>query len=294
MPWIARRIGVAVLLVWASASIVFLAVRLVPGDPAARPDRSVLTQYFDDFANLLTGDLGRSLQDGSPVAGEIGERLPRTLELIGFAAVLAILIGIPGGLFAAIGRHSGLERVAISLSTLALAVPVFVVGTLLVLLFGQPPHAVSAGGYLSLADDPLGHIAMLTMPAVTIAVGLSATVFRLTRIAVLDVIQRDFVRTAWAKGLGPARILLHHILRNALPPVMTALARQLGILLGTAILAEYVFSYPGLAGLLVEAASARDYPIVAGVVLVAAVLFVLLNLAADLLRAALDPRVRTA
>jgi peptide/nickel transport system permease protein len=134
----------------------------------------------------------------------------------------------------------------------------------------------------------------MTMPAIAIAVGLSATVFRMTRIAVLDVIQRDFVRTAWAKGLGPVRILLHHILRNALPPVMTALARQLGILLGTAILVEYVFSYPGLAGLLVEAATARDYPIVAGVVLVTTVLFVLLNLAADLLRAALDPRVRTA
>src|SRR4029077_7300936 len=102
---------------------------------------------------------------------------------------------------------------------------------LLVLLFGQPLYAVSAAGYLSFADDPFGHLARMTMPAIAIAVGLSATVFRMTRIALLDVIQRDFVRTAWAKGLGPVRILLHHILRNALPPVMTALARQLGILL---------------------------------------------------------------
>jgi peptide/nickel transport system permease protein len=316
MPWLARRIGVAVLLVWAVASIVFLAIRLVPGDPAelllsqggVAPDpatvaelreqlgldRPVLTQYFDNFANLLSGDLGRSLQDGSPVAREIGRRLPRTLEVIGFAALLAVLIGIPGGLFAAIGRHGAFDRIATWLSGFALAVPVFVVGTLLVLLFAQTLRWVPAGGYVPLADDPLGHLGLLAMPAITIALGLSATVFRMTRAAVLDVAQRDFVRTARAKGLGPARILLHHVLRNALMPVLTVLALHLGTLLGGTVLVEYVFNYPGLSGLLVEAVNARDYPIVEGVVLVVSVLFVVLNLAVDLLYAVLDPRARTA
>jgi len=119
-------------------------------------------------------------------------------------------------------------------------------------------------------------------------------VFRMTRAAVLDVAQRDFVRTARAKGLGPARILLHHVLRNALMPVITVLALHLGTLLGGTVLVEYVFNYPGLSGLLVEAVNARDYPIVEGVVLVISVLFVVLNLAVDLLYAVLDPRVRTA
>jgi peptide/nickel transport system permease protein len=316
MPWLARRICVSALLVWAVASIVFLAIRLVPGDPAelllsqggVAPDpatvaelheqlgldRPVYTQYFDDFAHLLAGDLGRSLQDGSPVAREIGRRLPRTLELIGFAAVLAVLIGIPGGLFAAIGRHGVLDRITTWLSAFALAVPVFVVGTLLVLLFAQTLHWVPAGGYVPLADDPLRHLALLAMPAITIAFGLSATVFRMTRAAVLDVAQRDFVRTARAKGLGPARILLHHVLLNALMPVMTVLALHFGTLLGGTVLVEYVFNYPGLSGLLVEAVNARDYPIVEGVVLVISVLFVVLNLAVDLLYAVLDPRVRSA
>jgi peptide/nickel transport system permease protein len=316
MSWLVRRIGVAILLVWAVASIVFLAIRLVPGDPAelllsqggVAPDpatvaelheqlgldRPVLAQYFDSFAHLLTGDLGRSLQDGSPVAGEIGRRLPRTLELIGFATVLAVLIGIPGGLFAAIGRHGPLDRIATWLSAFALAVPVFVVGTLLVLLFAQTLRWVPAGGYVSLADDPLGHLALLAMPAITIALGLSATVFRMTRAAVLDVTQRDFVRTARAKGLGQPRILLHHVLRNALMPVLTVIALHLGTLLGGTVLVEYVFNYPGLSGLLVEAVNARDYPIVEGVVLVISVLFVALNLVIDLLYAVLDPRVRAA
>lgn len=316
MFWFARRIGLAILLVWAVASIVFLAIRLVPGDPAelllsqggVAPDpatvaelheqlgldRPIVTQYVDDFARLLSGNLGRSLQDGSPVAREIGRRLPRTLELIAAAALLSMLFGIPGGLFAAMRRGGVLDRVATGLAALGLAVPVFVIGTLLVLLFAQTLHWVPAGGYVRLTDDPLGHLTLLAMPAITIAIGLAATTFRMTRASVLDVSQRDYVRTARAKGLGRWRILLHHVLRNALMPVITVIALHLGTLLGGTVLVEYVFNYPGLSGLLVEAVNARDYPIVEGVVLVISVLFVALNLLVDLLYAALDPRVRMA
>lgn len=314
MPWLARRVGVSLVLVWAVASIVFLAIRLVPGDPAelllsqggVAPDpatvaelheqlgldRPVLARSFDSFRHLLTGDLGRSLQDGSPVADDIARRLPRTLELIVVAALLAVLFGIPGGLFAAVRRGGILDRVGTYISALALAVPVFVVGTLMVLLFAQTLRWVPAGGYVPFADDPLGHLTLLMLPAITIALGLAATVFRMTRASVLDVSQRDFVRTARAKGVGQARILLHHVLRNALMPVVTVLALHLGTLLGGTVLVEYVFNYPGLSGLLVDAVNARDYPEVEGVVLVISVLFVVLNLAVDLLYAALDPRVR--
>jgi ABC-type dipeptide/oligopeptide/nickel transport system permease component len=316
MAWFARRAGVAILLVWVVASIVFLAIRLVPGDPAelllsqggVAPDpaivaelheqlgldRPVLAQYIDNFRHLLSGDLGRSLQDGSPVAGEIARRLPRTLELIGTAALFAVLLGIPGGLLAAIRRGGLLDRIGTYVSALALAVPVFVVGTLLVLLFAQTLRWVPAGGYVPFAQDKLRHVTLLAMPAFTIALGLAAAVFRMTRASVLDVSQRDFVRTARAKGVGPHRILLHHVLRNALMPVVTVLALHLGTLLGGTVLVEYVFNYPGLSGLLVEAVNARDYPEVEGVVLVISVLFVALNLAVDLLYAVLDPRVRTA
>jgi len=316
MAWLARRIGIAILLVWAVATIVFLAIRLVPGDPAelllsqggVAPDpaivaelrdqlgldRPVFTQYVDNLRRLLVGDLGQSMQDGSKVGREISRRLPRTLELIGLATLLSVLIGIPGGLFAAVGRHGPLDRVATWASGFALAVPVFVVGTLMVLVFAQTLRWVSAGGYTPLAVDPVRHFSLLAMPAITIAVGLSATVFRMTRASVLDVAQRDFVRTARAKGVGPGRVLLHHVLRNALMPVLTVVALHFGTLLGGTVLVEYVFNYPGLSGLLVEAVNARDYPMVEGVVLVISVLFVAINLVVDLLYALLDPRVRAA
>ena len=296
MPWLARRIGVAILLAWAVASFVFIAIQFVPGD-SATPNpgsvavlhehrglaRSVVAQYFAKFAHLLTGDFGRSLRNGSPVAGEIGRRLPHTLDLIGLAALFALLVGIPGGLFTAIGRHGAPDRIAIRLSSLALAVPVFAAGTLLLLLSAYTVRWPVGG---SLTDDLL--------PAITLALAPSAIVFHATRGAVLDTIRSDFVRTARAKGLGSARILVHHVLRNALMPVMLALGRHLGTLMSATVLVEYIFNYPGIGRLLVEAVNARDYPAVQGVVLVILLLFVALNLVVDLLVAVLDPRVRAA
>ena len=316
MSWFVRRCLTSLLLIWVVASIVFLAIRLVPGDPAelllsqggVAPDpasvaelrtqlgldQPVWVQYVTNLRHLLTGDLGHSLQDGSPVSAEIARRLPRTLELIGAAALIAVALGIPGGLFAAIGRDRAFDHAASVAAALAMAVPVFVVGTLLVLLFAQYLHLVPAGGYVPLAQDPLRHLTLLAMPALTIALGLTASVFRMTRAAVLDEQRRDHVRTAWAKGLTRPRVLLRHVLRNALMPVVTVFALHLGTLLGGTVLVEYVFNYPGLSGLLVDAVNARDYPEVQGVVLVISVLFVALNLAVDLLYAVLDPRLRHA
>lgn len=316
MPWLLKRIGTALILIWIVATIVFAAIRLVPGDPAelllsqggVAPDpaavaelheqlgldRPFLVQYGDNLRRLAQGDLGRSLQDDSPVLNEIARRLPRTLELIAAAALFAIVTGIPAGLLAALRRGGWLDRLALANSSLALSVPIFVTGTLLVLVFAQWLHWVPAGGYVPLARDPLRHFTLLAMPALAIGLGLSATVFRMTRAAVLDVAQRDYVRTARAKGVAPPRILARHVLRNALMPVVTVLALHLGSLLGGTVLVEYVFNYPGLSGLLVEAVNARDYPTVQAVVLVISVLFVALNLAVDLLYAALDPRVRHA
>jgi peptide/nickel transport system permease protein len=316
MGWLIKRLGTAVILIWLAASIVFLAIRLVPGDPAelllsqggVAPDpsavaelhdqlgldRPLLAQYVDNFRHLLTGDLGRSLQDDSPVADEVFRRLPRTIELIAAAAIFAIVIGLPGGLLAATHQNSWLDRLALAKSSVALALPVFVSGTLLVLIFAQWLHWIPAGGYVPLAADPIKHLTLLAMPALTIGLGLAATVFRMTRTAVLDVIQRDYVRTARAKGVSPGRVLRRHVLRNALLPVITVLALHLGSLLGGTVLVEYVFNYPGLSGLLVDAVNARDYPTVEGVVLVISVLFVILNLLVDLLYAALDPRMRHA
>jgi peptide/nickel transport system permease protein len=313
MSWALRRILGAVILVWVVASIVFLAIRLVPGDPAemllsqggVAPDpaavadlrqqlgldRPIWVQYAQSMRRLVTGDLGHSMQDDSPVAGELFRRLPRTLELVAAAMILSLLAGIPAGLAAAL-RGGAVDRVMSWLAGLGLAVPVFVLGTLMILLFAQDLRWVPAGGYVPFAQAPLRHLALLAMPAATIAVGLWATVMRMTRAAVLDVAGQDHVRTARAKGVSRAGVVLRHVLRNALIPVVTVVSLHLGSLLGGTVLVEYVFTWPGLSGLLVDAVNARDYPTVQGVVLVISVLFVSLNTAAELLYGVLDPRIR--
>ena len=316
MAWFVRRLATSLVLVWVVASVVFLAIHLVPGDPAelllsqggAAPDpavvadlrdqlglnRPLLVQYVDSMRRLLHLDLGRSMQDDSPVADEILRRLPRTLELILAALVFSLAVGLPAGTNAAMQRGGVFDRVSGGIAGLALAVPIFVVGSLMVMVFAQLLHWVPAGGYVAFAKAPLQHLVLLLMPGLAIGIGLAAVVFRMTRAAVLDVMLRDYVRTARAKGVAHRRVLLHHVVRTALMPVVTVLALHLGTLLGGTVLVEYVFNWPGLSGLLVSAVNARDYPEVVGIVLVISVLFVALNLAVDVLYGVLDPRVRRA
>ena len=315
MRYLLRRVGLALLLVWVVASIVFMAIHLVPGDPAeilmstggTAPDpaavaqlrerlglnRPLGTQYLAFLAGLLRGDLGASLVDDYPVLDEIALRLPRTLELIAAGTLLAILIGVPAGTWAALNRGGGFDRAASATAAFVLAIPVFVVGTLLVLLLAQTLRLMPAGGYVPFAKSPGQHLLLLTLPAVAIAKGLTAVLFRMTRSSVLDVVAQDHVRTARAKGLGPGRVVLKHILRNALSPVLTVLGLHMGALLGGTVLVEYVFNWPGLSTPLLRAVESRDYPMVVGIVLVVSTLFLTINLITDLLRAALDPRIRT-
>ena len=295
----------------------FLSLHLVPGDPAelllssgggGAPDpaavaelrtqlgldRPLLTQYGAFLAGLAHGDLGASIVDSYSVAAEIGTRLPRTLELIAAGALLALILAIPAGTLAANRAGAGFDRGASATAALLLAVPVFVVGTLLVLLLADMLHWMPAGGYVPLQQAPLQHLTLLALPALAIGLGLAAVLFRMTRASVLDSLSRDFVRTARAKGLAPRRILLRHVLRNALTPVLTVLGLHMGALLGGTVLVEYVFNWPGLSTPLLAAVSARDYPMVMGIVLVISLLFLLLNLVMDLLYAVLDPRIRSA
>ncbi len=317
MPfYIVRRVAVAVGLVWFVATAVFLAIHLVPGDPAemllsqggVAPDpdavaelreklgleQPLLRQYGAYLAGLLRGNLGTSLIDDHSVAAEIALRLPRTLELIGAAALLALLAGLPAGTFAALRAGSIGDRLLSALAGIGISIPVFVVGTLAILLFAQKLRWVPAGGYVPFARDPLQHLLVLAMPAATIAVGLAAVVFRMTRSAVLETLGRDHVRAARARGIAPGVIVMRHVLRNSLTPIVTVVALHLGTLLGGTVLVEYVFNWPGLSGYLVRAVELRDYTEVTGIVLTISVLFVLLNLLVDLLYAVLDPRVRHA
>lgn len=314
MNWLLRRLGTSLLLIWAVATLVFLAIHMIPGDPAelllsqtgGSIDQSALenlreklglnrplwTQYISSLTSMLHGDLGYSLRDGSAVAAHIFTRLPRTLELIAAAGIIAIIFGAPLGMIAAI--HSGrlIDRIIAQVTGLALAVPVFVIGTIFIMLFAQTLRWVPAGGFVSFFENPIQHLVLLAMPAFSIGIGLAAVVARMTRTAMLDVMSRDFIRTARAKGLRERAILFRHILRNALTPVLTVLALHLGTLLGGTVLVEHVFNWPGLSGFLVAAVGARDYPEVIGIILVISILLILLNVIVDVLYAVLDPRVR--
>jgi peptide/nickel transport system permease protein len=310
-----RRTLVAIGLVWVVVTLVFLALYLVPGDPvelllsggggvAPDPatiaeyrdklglDRPMLAQYLDYLRQLAVLDLGTSFQDDHSVAEEVWRRLPRTLELIVAAGVISLLVGVPAGAFAAVRAGGLFDRIASGVAAFFLSVPVFVVGTVIILVFAQTLRWSSAGGYVPFAQDPLRHIGLLMMPASAIAVGLASTVFRIARTSVAEMLARDWVRTARAKGLTEPRVVRRHVVRNAASPVLTVFALHLGALLGGTVLVEYVFNWPGLSSFLVRAVEARDYPEVRGIVLVISTLFVFLNLAVDLLYAALDPRVR--
>jgi len=308
------RIAVALGLIWAVVTLVFLIIHFVPGDPAelllsqggVAPDpaavaelreklgldRPILTQYLSHVGGLLKGDLGSSLLDDHSVAEDITLRLPRTLELILAASLIAVLFGLPLGTLAALRPGSAIDRVLAGAAGLGLSIPVFVVGTIAILVFAQKLRWVPAGGFVPFSRDPLRHLILLLMPAGAIAVGLGAVVFRMTRSSVLEVLARDYVRAAHAKGLSPSRIVLHHVLRNALIPVVTVLALHAGSLLGGTVLVEFVFNWPGLSGYLVRAVEQRDYPEVVGIVLVISIAFVVINLLVDLLYAVIDPRVR--
>lgn len=313
LRYIAYRSLVALFLVWIVVTAVFLLLHMIPGDPAelllsqgsiaADPaavaalrekmglNAPLWQQYQSHLAGVLTGDLGASFRDGAPVVEQIALRLPRTLEVIFAAALIATTLGVPMGTFAAI-RADGKWDGAISLlSSAALSTPVFVVGSVVILIFAQQLRILPAGGFVPFSEDPVQHLKLLMLPAGTVALSLWAVITRMSRATVLEVLQRDHVRTARAKGLSHRRILRRHVVRNALIPVLTVLGLEMGTLIGGTVLVEFVFNWPGLSGYLVAAVDARDYPEVVGIVMTISILFVFLNLLVDVVNAALDPRI---
>ena len=199
---------------------------------------------------------------------------------------------MPAGVYAAVHRGGRFDRVMSAVTAVLLAVPVFVLGTLLILLFAQMLRLTPAGGFVPFARNPGQHLALLALPAIAIGKGLAAIVFRMMRASVLDTLSADHVRTARAKGLSNARILAHHVVRNAFTPVLTVLGLHMGALLGGTVLVEYVFNWPGLSTPLIRAVEGRDYPMVVGIVLTISGLFLLINMIVELLYGVLDPRVR--
>jgi peptide/nickel transport system permease protein len=311
-----RRVAAAVLLLWAVATLVFLFLHVLPGDPVLiilggegggqGPDpaqveavrrllglnRPVIVQYRDWMIRLVRCDLGRSLYDGSRVSARIAERAPATFELVSTAMGMAVVIGISLGLLAAVSHGSWGDVVLSGVIATGLSVPVFVTGTLAVLIFGVFLRWVPIGQYLAFTQHPLGHLRQLALPALTLSTGLAGVIGGMTRASVLDALHRDYVRTARSKGLSEGRVLVRHVLRAALIPIITVIGVQFGTLIGGTVLVEYIFDWPGLSTLLFSAIQRRDYPTVQGVVLFVSAVFILVNLIVDLSYAFLDPRAR--
>ncbi|MBA2644461.1 MAG: ABC transporter permease [Solirubrobacterales bacterium] len=278
-------------------------LRVLPGDPARiiaglnaseetverirqqlGLDESLLSQYGSFLAGLLQGDLGTSARTSRPVTFEILGRLPATLTLAAVATVVGSVFGIFAGVVAAVKRNTLVDHAISSIAMMGVSMPVYWLGLLLILLFAVTLGWLPAAG----AGEPLS----IVLPAITLAAFSTALVSRMTRASMLEVMGQDFVRTARAKGAPPRVVILRHGLRNAFIPILTVISLQFGALLGGAVLTETVFGWPGIGRLLVDSIFARDFPVVQGIVLVYAALFILVNVVVDVLYVVIDPRIR--
>jgi peptide/nickel transport system permease protein len=255
-------------------------------------DRPLHVQYLDWLGGVVRGDLGTSWLSGRSVLGLFLERVPVSAELAVLAVAWSLCLGIPLGVVSATrpgGARDGMIRV---LATLGLSLPAFWQGTVLILLFSVYLGWMPSLQWVPFLRDPAGNLLIMALPALTLGTATAAMITRMSRSSMLDVLGREYVRTAQAKGLGEGRVTYHHALRNALIPVVTVAGVQLGYVVGGLVVVEDVFTLPGVGRLLLDAIFQRDYPVVQGVILLLAATFMALNLLVDLLYAVLDPRLR--
>ncbi len=312
--YVLRRLGVSAFLLYLVATILFFSIHLLPGDPAllvlggdsAQPtpeqialvrsrlglDRPLWVQYVTWLQRVSRGDLGNSLVDERPVVRDLANRLPRTLQLVVPAMLVATAVGVPLGIFAARRRSRAADPITSALALMGFSMPVFVIGMLLVVLFSLTLRWLPPAGYVAFGEDPWGFLRHLILPVLALSAAPMAITMRMTRSSFLEEASLDYVRTARAKGLTEQAVAWRHVLRNALLPVVTVVGLQVGSMFAGAVLVEYIFSWPGLNTLLLNSISTRDYPIIQGVVLLAAALFVLVNFCTDLLYVVINPRIR--
>lgn len=307
LGYISGRIFQMIPVILGVSLIAFLSIHLVPGDPvqlmmhgrataetlaAAHAklglDQPLLVQYWHFITNAATGSLGTSIIQNAEVSKIVGERLVPTVLLLVVSAVFAIVIALPLSILAARRSDQPVDHAIRLIGVIGFAMPPFWVGIILMLFFGIYLDWFPISGYGRTFADRLYH---LVLPALTIALFLAPILIQSLRAAILDVMTAEYIEVARAKGLGPWRILIKHALRNALMPVTTILAVNIGWLLGGAVVVEYLFSFPGLGSLLVRAVGQRDYPVIQGLSLVFAILVLLVNLLADLCYMLIDRRV---
>ena len=298
-----RRLLGLIFVLFGVITIVFLIIHLVPGDPArimlgesALPsdvealreslglNRPLIVQYFDFFAKLFQGDLGRSFNTGQPVLSAIIERFPATLILTAASMFFAIIIAVPIGIITAAKRNTVVDNLGMIFSLIGVSMPAFWLGPILVLIFSVKLGILPVSGS--------GSIKHLVLPSFSLGFALAAIISRMTRASMIEVLNQDYIRTARAIGVSEKIILLKHALRNAIIPVVTIVGLQFGALLGGVIIVEIIFSWPGIGQLLIPAIMRRDYPLVQGCILFIAVVYIFVNLIVDIIYAYIDPRIK--
>ncbi len=309
--YIIRRLIHAAFIIWGCATIVFFLIRLIPGDPVIQmlgpeytPEAAdalnrklglnepLYIQYVKWFGNVARGDLGDSIATGETVVGAIKTGLPKTLSITLVAFVIGLLIALPAGIASALRRNSPLDYAASLGSFVGVSMPSFWLGIILILLFAVRLQWLPAIGYTPMSDGLWEWLKHLLLPGLALGSGYAAILMRFIRAGLLEVMGSDYVRTARSKGLGERAVIVRHALRNSLVPVVTVAALQLAGLISGAVITETVFSIRGMGRILVGAIFDKDYPIVQGVILLVAVIFVLTNLLVDILYTFLDPRIR--
>ena len=310
--YILRRLLAAIPTLLAVLTLVFLLVRIVPGDPAiailgdrATPvalealrtklglDRPVWEQYVDFVGHSLIGDFGNSMVTGRPILADVAAVLPHTIDLTLAAMLVGILVGVPTGVMAARHRNRWMDVAARLLSLIGLSFPVFVSGIFLLLLFALHWRVFPVISNANLMD-PVDRLYKLILPAITLGLIMAAYITRVTRSAMLSVLSEDYMRTARAKGVPARQIVWRHGLRNAALPVVTVVGLYVGILIGNSVLTEIVFNRPGLGKIIVGALNQRDYTMLQGLMVIYCFLIVVVNLLTDLAYGLVDPRVKRA
>lgn len=312
MVYTAKRLMMLIPILIGVSILAFLIMHLIPGDPArviagmgASPedvegirqrlglDRPIHVQYFEFMRGIAQGDLGNSIRTRRPVLTEMLDRYPATINLGGAALAVGVLIGVPAGVVAAVKQYSAFDSMSMMVAIFGLSMPSFWMGLMLVYFLGYRLELLPPSGMLGPPWTWDGMRSLL-MPAFTLGTPTAAVLARLSRSSMLEVVRQDYIRTARAKGLKEAIIVLRHALKNALIPVITVAGMQLGYLLGGAVVVETVFAWPGLGRLVVSAIHFRDFPVVRGGVMLFALTFVLVNLLVDLAYGMVDPRIRYA
>lgn len=309
LQFILRRVLLTIPVLWAMSVIVFLIIRLVPGDPVRTMlgfrateanvlevrhrlglDQNLFQQYVNWIAALFRGDLGTDIVSHAPLSELLAQRLPVTFELTGLSMLLAVVIGVPLGIRAATGGR-WVKRFTESFVIFGISIPDFWLGIMLVLVFAGTLGILPPSGYIPFGVDPLQNLRYMALPVLTLAIGEAAYILRTTRSAVTSVLDRPFITFLRAKGISPRRIVSGHALRNAAPAIVTVIGIQVGVLLGGAIIIETLFALPGVGRLVVTAINQRNYPTVQVGVLAIAATFIVVSLVTDLVVGWVDPRV---